>query len=254
MAAFAGIRYSHVLVAAGLNANPLTHQHQVGFYAAHQANSNVGVSDGFVAGFETAIGLAAGTYAQALPKLVAFAVGGFSGGAGASCVRSWNFSAVDQTYATHNAVLAMWDATFTGNHFIYYTGSRPTTLAGGDLIGPAEIYRSIDTSYVRLAGGNAGGGGANLLLFGASHATNANKAQLNASAGFAFFGPSTFSSTVGITGAVTLSTYLAGIEETAPAAPAANGYRLYAEDNGSGKTRLMVIFATGAAQQLAIQP
>jgi hypothetical protein len=43
-------------------------------------------------------------------------------------------------------------------------------------------------------------------------------------------------------------------EQTAPAAPAANGVRIYAEDNGSGKTRLMALFATGAAQQIAIEP
>ena len=43
-------------------------------------------------------------------------------------------------------------------------------------------------------------------------------------------------------------------EMTAPAAGATNHARLYAEDNGSGKTRLMVIFPTGAAVQLAIEP
>jgi len=47
---------------------------------------------------------------------------------------------------------------------------------------------------------------------------------------------------------------LEGFERTAPSAPAANGYRIYAEDDGSGKTRLMVRFATGAAQQIAIEP
>jgi len=44
------------------------------------------------------------------------------------------------------------------------------------------------------------------------------------------------------------------LEQTAPAAPAADGVRIYAEDNGSGKTRLMARFATGAAQQIAIEP
>ena len=44
------------------------------------------------------------------------------------------------------------------------------------------------------------------------------------------------------------------VEMTAPAAPAANGVRIYAVDNGSGKTQLMALFATGAAQQLAIEP
>lgn len=43
-------------------------------------------------------------------------------------------------------------------------------------------------------------------------------------------------------------------EETAPAAPAINKVRIYAQDNGAGKTQLMAKFATGAAQQLAIQP
>ena len=43
-------------------------------------------------------------------------------------------------------------------------------------------------------------------------------------------------------------------EMTAPSAPAANSCVIYAEDNGSGKTRLMVRFASGAAQQIAIEP
>lgn len=43
-------------------------------------------------------------------------------------------------------------------------------------------------------------------------------------------------------------------EQTAPTAPAADRVRIYAEDNGSGKTRLMALFATGAAQQIAIEP
>ena len=54
--------------------------------------------------------------------------------------------------------------------------------------------------------------------------------------------------TTGTTGAIELG------EMTAPAAPAANGVRIYSEDNGSGKTRLMALFATGAAQQIAIEP
>jgi hypothetical protein len=44
------------------------------------------------------------------------------------------------------------------------------------------------------------------------------------------------------------------VEQTAPAAPAANGVRIYAEDDGAGKTRLMALFPTGAAQQIAIEP
>lgn len=43
-------------------------------------------------------------------------------------------------------------------------------------------------------------------------------------------------------------------EMVAPAAPAANNAVLYLEDNGAGKTKLMVRFATGAAQQITIEP
>jgi hypothetical protein len=48
--------------------------------------------------------------------------------------------------------------------------------------------------------------------------------------------------------------FLEGYEQTAPAAAPANGYRIFAQDNGAGKTQLMVIFSSGAAQQIAIQP
>jgi hypothetical protein len=42
-------------------------------------------------------------------------------------------------------------------------------------------------------------------------------------------------------------------EITEPSSPAANHATLYLDDNGSGKTRLMVKFATGASIQLATQ-
>lgn len=48
--------------------------------------------------------------------------------------------------------------------------------------------------------------------------------------------------------------YLQGLEQTAPAAAPTNGYRIFAQDNGAGKTQLMVIFSSGAAQEIAIQP
>ena len=48
--------------------------------------------------------------------------------------------------------------------------------------------------------------------------------------------------------------YIEMLEQTAPSAPAVNRGRLYTEDDGAGKTRLMVVFNTGAAQQIAIQP
>lgn len=44
------------------------------------------------------------------------------------------------------------------------------------------------------------------------------------------------------------------VEVAAPSAPGSNKGRLYLEDNGSGKTKLMIRFNTGAAQQIAIEP
>jgi hypothetical protein len=43
-------------------------------------------------------------------------------------------------------------------------------------------------------------------------------------------------------------------EQTAPSAPAADTGILFLQDNGAGKTQLMIRFATGAAQQVAIEP
>ena len=43
-------------------------------------------------------------------------------------------------------------------------------------------------------------------------------------------------------------------ERTAPSAPSTNKVVIFAQDNGSGKTQLMALFATGAAQQVAIEP
>lgn len=48
--------------------------------------------------------------------------------------------------------------------------------------------------------------------------------------------------------------YWEGSEMAAPAAPAANKARVYFEDNGAGKTRLVVLFPTGAAQVIATEP
>jgi hypothetical protein len=50
------------------------------------------------------------------------------------------------------------------------------------------------------------------------------------------------------------SGYIEQLEQTAPAAGAANTARIYAVDDGAGKTKLCVIFNTGAAQCFATQP
>lgn len=55
-------------------------------------------------------------------------------------------------------------------------------------------------------------------------------------------------------GNLSATSFMQLVEMTAPVAPSANGVRIFAEDNGSGKTRLMARFATGSAVQIAIEP
>lgn len=52
----------------------------------------------------------------------------------------------------------------------------------------------------------------------------------------------------------TATGFIDGAEITDPSAPAANHYKLYAKDNGSGKTLLVVRFSSGAVQTIATQP
>jgi hypothetical protein len=54
---------------------------------------------------------------------------------------------------------------------------------------------------------------------------------------------------------VSTGVFIEAFEQTAdPAAPAANGVRLFAKDNGAGKTQLVARFNTGATQVVATQP
>jgi hypothetical protein len=80
-------------------------------------------------------------------------------------------------------------------------------------------------------------------------AINTNKFTVTASSGNTLV-----AGTLNVTGAVTLTTYLAGVEETEPAAPAANGYRIFAVDSGGGKTVLKVRFSSGVSQTIATEP
>ena len=132
----------------------------------------------------------------------------------------------------------------------------------------ASNYERLSVSYVsneaRLFVQNAGTGANNRNLFistdGGSIAfgvSNTARWRINTSAHFVAEADNAYD-----IGAATANRprniFIAGYnqlsEMTAPAAPAANGVRIYAVDNGSGKTQLMALFATGAAQQIAIEP
>lgn len=51
-----------------------------------------------------------------------------------------------------------------------------------------------------------------------------------------------------------VTTFIEMEEMAAPSAPSANRARLYTRDNGSGKTQLVVRFASGAVQVIATEP
>ncbi len=74
----------------------------------------------------------------------------------------------------------------TANGVLYLNGSKVATSGtafgfdGTNLTLPAEGYRPSATSFLRLSGGDGAGSGANLLVFGQSHATAPGRAVLTA--------------------------------------------------------------------------
>jgi hypothetical protein len=133
------------------------------------------------------------------------------------------------------------------------SGSAGTGIAGtsGDNIDNYGFTRNPRTSFPAI-----------VLACGADPTTAAlvngelwcNTTSLRARIGAANKTLADLESAQTITGTKTYSNYTDFVEMTAPAAPAANTARLYAVDNGAGKTQLMVRFPTGAVQQLAIEP
>ncbi len=120
--------------------------------------------------------------------------------------------------------------------------------------------------------GTAGGSLVNCVIIGSSAANNVGNATLTNLnlIGYNVTAPTSTTSDYlnicnvirsDLTGSILVLTNPSGageclelLEMTAPSAGAANTARIYAEDNGSGKTRLMVRFPSGASQQIAIEP
>jgi hypothetical protein len=115
-------------------------------------------------------------------------------------------------------------------------------LQGGASLQIYSLAGGTDHHYYLQNGGGAGAGNASLAFVEAGVAVSMTLTGDALTLG------------TGVNLVMASGQYIEGGEGTAPAAPAANGFRIFAEDNGAGKTRLMVQFATGAAQQLAIEP
>jgi len=150
--------------------------------------------------------------------------------------------------------------------------NAPTGFAGNlidlQVAGTQRVGYDATTGYFRVKcsdtysewGGLAGGamswrlyGSTTMVLFSGAvlHRTattgairfNSDTGVIRAAAGI-----------VGIRNGTTGGGTIEMIEQTPPSAGSKDTARIYAEDNGSGKTRLMVIFPSGAAQQIAIEP
>lgn len=127
-----------------------------------------------------------------------------------------------------------------------------TGLGGDAILGAGAAVGSGNGGAARVYGGYAAGasgaGGTATVRGGASLHGAGGDVNLVGGTG------STAAGRINLQSPAVLSSYAEGTEQSAPAAPPANGYRIYAVDNGAGKTQLMVIFSSGAAQQIAIQP
>ena len=141
------------------------------------------------------------------------------------------------TYWTTNNIWIEAQAAGTGT-----TRSINVNGAGINLRTGGTTRLSIDGTGLATFSGNITGGGG-LTIAAAGYITWPSRASLDATA----------TNILRVAGNGTGGALQLG-EMTAPAAPAADSVRIYAEDNGSGKTRLMALFATGAAQQIAIEP
>lgn len=204
------------------------------------------------------------------------------GGTGASLtdpnddrVMFWDDSAGQVTWLTMGTNLSITGTTLnasgglsglgsTDNAVLRTDGTGGATAQGsGVIIDDFDNITAAGTPTFATAGGglNIGGAGANFAISSGGGAvrmiascsvawSSTGNAQASLDTGLARVG----AGIVGINDASTGGAALSFVERTAPSAPSANGCYLYVEDNGSGKTRLMALFSSGAAQQVAIQP
>jgi hypothetical protein len=141
-------------------------------------------------------------------------------------------------------------ASTSGNGLALHGGGTVTGASGAITITPTA------GSTLSIATNSTG----TVAIAGTKTASSETSAALTVAGGVGIAsGGLRVSGTTNISGAFSATTITTGFtfngtEIATPATPAANAYKIYADDNGAGKTRLMVLFATGAAQQIAIEP
>jgi hypothetical protein len=124
-----------------------------------------------------------------------------------------------------------------------------TNLSNSFTVGP-QVFSKVQPILALVDTGQA----ANLKRFDLTVLSQTFKIQAMDDIGTVLFTPLSLdrSGNATVQGAFTAA-WVVLSERTAPTAPAANGANLWVQDNGSGKTQLMVQFNTGSAIQLAIQ-
>lgn len=163
-----------------------------------------------------------------------------------------------RTFFTYNPTA---NATTFSGYLVMSDGSTVTPTAGSDLTiqaASATAGNDAGAQLVNVGGsGHGSGGGGQWAAVGGDSGTGAPGAHIYANGGDTNPGNVelwTDGGTILADTAGSGGSYIEMIEQTAPPAPAANRARLYLQDNGAGKTQLMILFSSGAAQQIAIQP
>lgn len=156
---------------------------------------------------------------------------------------------------THNAAI--------GYQSLYYNTSGAYNLAIGtaaflaNTTGSNNVALGWEAGRYHANGSTALQTAANSIYIGTQCRGKDNSDNNSIVIGYQAIGQGANTTVIGNTSTV-LTAFPGGAlqitEMTAPSAPAANNATIYAEDDGGGKTRLMVRFATGAAQQIAIEP
>lgn len=183
---------------------------------------------------------------------------------------AWYDSAGRISYIDANTVTATQksDTLTTANRSYFYKKKADgvTATASTDLVWRADAYGYTGSAdyagaYIQmLQRSNFSGGQARFSVDLSANATDGTAMQvsLNGLADRSFapnpdnaisLGSGSFRFTQ-----LFLSSYIEVAEISAPAAPAADKARIYAVDNGSGKTQLAVVFSSGSAQIIATQP
>jgi hypothetical protein len=185
--------------------------------------------------------------------------------AGAGEVRAWGTHTAVGTYAQQSLTTGYYDtAVGTSAQQSLTTGNSDTAVGASAQYAPLgnSAYATTTASYQTSVGMESGQSSASQVdgittigyrsAAGAANATALGRearADHSGSVAIGYQAVTTAPDQVEVG-----ARHVEYVEITDPGAGATNSARLYARDNGSGKTQLCVVFASGAVQVLATQP